>query len=188
MTDTAASVGPAFSLRGTSGGDIRLAAIKEVKKIQAETKGDPSRTLGAAIKKLLDQGLVSKDDAALLSDIVGDIISARKGKQPVEDATENIRSIYLDLLAKPGQTGVAVAIASVCASGPVAGKPGAKGGDGAVAKMTASDTVDVGLAGGALAGALIGGAIGGLGGAAIGGVIGGIIGTAGGLCAAEDDN
>lgn len=173
-------------LAAAAAGDIRLAVRHEVRRIHESTGGDVRQNLSQGIDRLVNMQLISDDDARALSGLVDQILGAGDGSIPPTEAEQTIHDSYLNLLGQSGASPIAIAIFSLCASGPPAGKMEESGGEApvAVARVSRSDRADAGMVGGAIAGAAIGGALGGFGGAVIGGVIGGIAGGVGGLCSA----
>src|SRR5262249_14718273 len=129
--------------------------------------------------------LINAQEVKTLSRICERVSLAERGKIGATEAFREVRTIYDEMAVNKQTSAVALAIASIAASGAVTNAVAGQssGSNVTVLKMSRSDKIDTGIVGGAIGGAIIGGAIGGAGGAIIGGVIGGIVGGIGTACA-----
>lgn len=167
----------------TSAGDFRLVVAREVDRILNERPGNQLKAAGAGLQRLLETKAITAQELKQLTEICQLVFSAQRGKVGAEEASAKIRAIYKELLADANASHVALAIASIAASGPIrTGSVGAGAGK-RTAAANRSNTVDAGILGGAIGGAVIGGALGGFGGAVVGAVVGGIVAGIGTACA-----
>lgn len=129
--------------------------------------------------------MITASEVERLSSVCEAVFAAQREKRDKGEAFSEVRAVYQTMLVDMDASPVALAIASIAAGeGAVIGdtkQPDLP--EGTIAAIGRSNTVDLGIVGGAIGGAVIGGAIGGLGGAIIGGVVGGIAGGIGTACA-----
>lgn len=167
-----------------SAGDYRVAVMREVRRILADSHGHQLKAAKVGLERLKGSKLITAQELKALSQICDLVFAAQRGKAKPDDAFAQVRAIYDRMLVDTTANPVALTIASIAASGSITATPD-NGGvpEGALAAMNRSDKVDMGILGGVIGGAVVGGAIGGVGGAIIGGVIGGIAGGISTACA-----
>lgn len=167
-----------------SAGDYRLAVMREVRRMLAECKDHPLLATKVGIERLISNRLITDKERDALEKICDLVFAAQTGKMKPEEAFAQVRGVYDKMLIDNTTSSVALAIASVASSGSVTAVPhDIEVPRGALASISRSDAVDMGIVGGAVVGAVVGGAIGGAGGAVIGAVIGGIAGGVATACA-----
>lgn len=189
MFDGAASGPEAARIAALATGDLVGAAMEIARAIGREVDGDPYKGAAVALKRLVEQEIITPRELDQLEELL-DCLREAAGKRNVPIAvTRRARGIYLMLLSDPRSSLPALAIASGVSS---LVAPRIKGDDGdddspPVVYLTFEEGVGVGAAIGGAAGAAIGalggGPAGAVAGAAIGTVVGGIV---GGACADED--
>jgi hypothetical protein len=168
----------------TSAGNFRLTVIQEVGRLLNEHPGNQLNTARAGTQRLLENRLVTAQEAKDLNKICQTVFAAQRGNTAPDVAATKVREIHARLLADAASSPVALAIASIASSGPIRtpdDNPQLSN-EGIVA-LSRGDKIELGMVGGSIGGALVGFGIGGGPGAIIGAVVGGIAGGIAGACA-----
>jgi hypothetical protein len=167
----------------TSAGNFRLAVAREVESLLNERPGNQLKTARAGTKRLVENKLITAQEAKELDEICQAVFSAQRGKTAPDVAAGKVRGIHDRLLANAASSPVAVAIASIASSGPIqtpADNPQLP--NNGVEAVSQGNKMGLGMIGGAIGGALIGLGLGGIPGATFGAVIGGAVGAIVGVC------
>jgi hypothetical protein len=177
---------PSDRLVAIAAGDLRGAVEREVKRVVRENRGHQPKAIKVGVKELLAAGLITPRDAEYLIAISDTVFAAIRQKIDGTEAAFTVRRIYQEMIAKPGSSSTALAIASVTSGAFVPNNPPHLP-EGAVALFNPIPHDEHGsIVAGAVVGGVIGGTIGGGGGAIVGAVIGGIIGGVVGACTDDD--
>jgi outer membrane protein with glycine zipper len=156
---------------GVGASDLQHALRAEVDRIVRETKGNALAQSKLLIGMLRERNLINDKEVAALNNLAEAGHEAGAGRIAAKAAYFASRDLYNKLLASPGASPVALALAS-SAVGSYSITQGS-GGDTVIFAKSGGDWEGRGAAAGAVIGSLWGPA-----GAAVGGVIGGLVGHA----------
>jgi len=160
-----------------SAGHYRVAVSQEVDRVISESHGNLAQAMEVGLERLKVDGLITPQEQTILGKICELVFESGRGKIKPDEASTQVHTIYSQLLVDSSTSPIALAIASVASSGPIAGPPvttSASG--GVVVELSTSDAIDTAMVGGAIIGAGVGALIGGFPGAVIGAIIGGAVG------------
>ena len=156
----------------------------EMARLLKEAHGDRTRASELALRRLLDDELVSKSELEVLTKIVRVGGEAANGKRDPQDAYIEVRRLQYKVMAAPRPSPAALSLAATMADSYVSIVDSSDGSSTVVFAKKAGRFEDLG----GLIGTAVGGHFGGGAGAVLGGKIGSAVGGAVDDCLDDDDD